>query len=166
MYPLQIHWYTGICRSVCENNCYILPPLFQKSRSEKKLFQKICSIFWVLSEKVLVSVSTFWLRYLFRYIKQKAIIASEKSILLSHMGHPRSAIKSSILVVKQFCIKHFLFFFNFELILIMNRPGPNRPESARPESARPSAFYEAYISETRKAKYFKQKPKYEHIFKF
>ena len=41
------------------------------------------------------------------------IIASEESFLLSHMGPPKNAIKSLILVLEQFCIKHFLFLFQF-----------------------------------------------------
>ena len=40
-------------------------------------------------------------------------IASEESILLSHMGPPKSAIKSLILVVEQFCMKHFFILFQF-----------------------------------------------------
>ena len=39
-------------------------------------------------------------------------IASEESFLLS-MGDPKNAIKSLILVVEQFCIKHFLILFQF-----------------------------------------------------
>ena len=41
------------------------------------------------------------------------IIASEESFLLSHMADPKNAIKSLILVVEQFCIKHFLILFQF-----------------------------------------------------
>ena len=40
------------------------------------------------------------------------VIASEESFLLS-MGDPKNAIKSLILVVEQFCIKHFLILFQF-----------------------------------------------------
>ena len=40
-------------------------------------------------------------------------IASEESILLSHMGSPKSAIKSFTLVVEQFCIEHFFILFQF-----------------------------------------------------
>ena len=40
------------------------------------------------------------------------IFASEESFLLS-MGDPKNAIKSIILVVEQFCIKHFLILFQF-----------------------------------------------------
>ena len=32
------------------------------------------------------------------------LVASDESILLSHMGPPKSAIKSLIFVVEQFCI--------------------------------------------------------------
>ena len=45
--------------------------------------------------------------------KGKKVVASEESILLSHMGPPKSSIKSLILVVEQFCIEHFLIFFQF-----------------------------------------------------
>ena len=38
---------------------------------------------------------------------------SEESILLSHMGPPKSAIKSLILVVEKFCVKHFFILFQF-----------------------------------------------------
>ena len=40
-------------------------------------------------------------------------IASEESFLLSHMGPPKNAIKSLILVLEQFCIEHFLIIFQF-----------------------------------------------------
>ena len=41
------------------------------------------------------------------------LVASEESFLLSHMTDPKNAIKSLILVVEQFCIKHFLILFQF-----------------------------------------------------
>ena len=41
------------------------------------------------------------------------IIASEESFLLSHMADPKNAIKSLILVIEQFCMKHFLIIFQF-----------------------------------------------------
>ena len=69
---------------------------------------------------------------LFSYDTNMGFIASEESFLLSHMGPPKNAIKSLILVLKQFCMQICLFFFNFELIQNKNRPGPNRPGPARP----------------------------------
>ena len=60
--------------------------------------------------------------------KEEAIIASEESILLSHTGPPKSAIKSLILVVEQFCIKHFLILFQF---CIDSKHEPARPESIK-----------------------------------
>ena len=68
------------------------------------------------------------------------VIASEESFLLSHMGPPKSAIKSVILVVEQFCIKHFLILFQFELIPNMNRPGQEASVTFW------SRFSEAYFS--------------------
>ena len=44
---------------------------------------------------------------------EEEIIAIEESILLSHMGPPKNAIKSLILVVEQFCVEHFLILFQF-----------------------------------------------------
>ena len=58
----------------------------------------------------------------------RCMIASEESFLLS-MGDPKNAIKSLILVVEQFCIKHFLILFQF---LIDSKHEPARPEPARP----------------------------------
>ena len=57
------------------------------------------------------------------------IIASEESILLSHMEPLKSAIKSLLLVVEQFCIKHFFILFQFWIDSKHEpaRPGPNRP---------------------------------------
>ena len=42
-------------------------------------------------------------------------IASEESILFSHMGPPKNAIKSLILFVEQFCINHFFILFQFSI---------------------------------------------------
>ena len=57
-------------------------------------------------------------QYLFKYVQYLfdsciIFIASEESFLLSHMGDPKNAIKSLILVVEQFCIEHFLILFQF-----------------------------------------------------
>ena len=48
----------------------------------------------------------------FKRMNYTELIASEESFLLS-MGDPKNAIKSLILVVEQFCIKHFLILFQF-----------------------------------------------------
>ena len=47
------------------------------------------------------------------FLETILVIASEESILLSHMGHPKNAIKSLILVVEQFCIEHFIILLKF-----------------------------------------------------
>ena len=56
-------------------------------------------------------ISEFQIIYEFERIK--ILIASEESFLLSHMADPKNAITSLILVVEQFCMKHFLILFQF-----------------------------------------------------
>ena len=46
-------------------------------------------------------------------ISDQRFIASEKSILHSHMGPTKSVIKSLMLVVEQFCKEHFFIIFQF-----------------------------------------------------
>ena len=47
------------------------------------------------------------------FINFPFVIASEESILLSHMGPPKSAIISLILVLEQFYIEDFFILFQF-----------------------------------------------------
>ena len=68
----------------------------------------LSSLFWKL-----VHVMNFSYMYKSRFrLNELHMIASEESFLLS-MGDPKNAIKSLILVVEQFCIKHFLILFQF-----------------------------------------------------
>ena len=86
------------------------------------------------------------------YLLSLHIIASEESILFSHMGPPKCAIKSVILVVEQFFRKHFLIIFQY---WIDSNHEPARPEPAQTSPTRSgqdarvtfsSRFLEVYFS--------------------
>ena len=62
------------------------------------------------------------------HIAFQLFIASEESILPCHMGPPKRAIKSLILVVEQFCIE---FFFIISQFWIDSKHEPVRPELAK-----------------------------------
>ena len=56
------------------------------------------------------------------------LLRAKRASFSSHMGDPKNAIKSLILVVEQFSIKHFLILFQF---WIDSKLEPARPEPAR-----------------------------------
>ena len=87
------------------------------------MFAPIILDLWQLHMKIVIKELEIFIHdymnanWLIVYYKSKKysfiIIASEETILLSHMGPPKSAIKSLILIVEQFCIKHFIILFQF-----------------------------------------------------
>ena len=116
--------------------------LYSTSSSKHPIPLKVWAnllIIWSIECVPLLGLS---LLILFNWSWSKSLIASEESFLLSHMGHQKNAIKSLILVVEQFCMKHFLIFFQFWI--------DSKHEPARPGQDASvtnwSRFSEAYFS--------------------
>ena len=64
--------------------------------------------------------------------------SAQRASCYSHMGKQNKIITREILVLAMWFIKqNDFFFFDVELVSVMNRPSPNRPEPARPSSTRP-----------------------------